>query len=583
MMKGKTRRTKQAVGRRVLRGGRFGAWVRRYRWWLAGALVLATEVLLQVCYPPRYTLPFARYHNEWYGVKHRNGLAIKEQQAFAAAKVRLRASVGEKEVSLAALGASLREADSFAALHTYPLHWRLVPFSVLWQWPRVASLPVSFDEAALTQFVAAFAKESHRPPSNAALQLRDGQVIATPAVVGKTVDQAALRAAIERAQYGAAATATIVAPERDIAPAATADDLTKVRQQAESALAKRLQIIVAERDEVFTPSREQVASWLQIADVDGQTTLQLQAPAVERYVAELNKKVARQAGETVVTMLDGREESRQDGAAGEQFDAAAFASQLRAALFEGGQSAEVQLRLVAVPPAIKVVQRYTNSQAGLQAKLQEIGRRYNVRISLRQLDGAGWQASYRGDESTPSASTYKLYIALRLFEEIAAGRTSWQASMLDTSVAGCFDRMILHSTNQCAEAWINQFGRRQLNEFVHQRGISMVTTFTSWDATRTSANDLVRVLAGVQSGTLVNGPHRDKLLDMLRRQIWRTGIPVGTKGWTSNKVGFLWDYVHDAGIVHHPRGTYVVAVMTKGASYGIIAQIIRELEALMYP
>ena len=70
---------------------------------------------------------------------------------------------------------------------------------------------------------------------------------------------------------------------------------------------------------------------------------------------------------------------------------------------------------------------------------------------------------------------------------------------------------------------------------------------------------------------------------MMSRQIWRQGIPAGTRGWTSNKVGFLWDYVHDVGVVHHPRGTYVMAVMTKGASYGIIAQITREIEALMYP
>ena len=155
--------------------------------------------------------------------------------------------------------------------------------------------------------------------------------------------------------------------------------------------------------------------------------------------------------------------------------------------------------------------------------------------------------------------------------------------MLDTTVAGCFDRMILHSTNQCAETWINQFGRGHLNQFLQVRGISEATTFTSYDATRTSANDLLRVVEGVYNGQLASGHNREKLLDMMSLQIWRQGIPAGTQGWTSNKVGFLWDYVHDVGVVHHPRGTYIVAIMTKGANYGIIAQITRELEAFMYP
>lgn len=577
-----TRRTKQTTGRRVVYSG-LGVWVRRYKWWLLVVAVLMVEVFVQVLYPPRYTLPFARYNHEWYGFKHRNGLAIKEQRAFAAAKVRLQASAGTSDVELAALGASLRETDSFEALHHYPLYWRVVPFSILWQWPQVASLSVAFDDDALGRSVAAFASEKKIAPKNATLQLRDGQVVATPATIGKEVDEAALRTTIMQAQYDIVGTTTITVPEREIAPTATADDLAAVREQAELAVAKQVRITVAGRDDIFTLTREQVASWLQITEVDGVATLQLHAPAVESYIAELNKKVARPAGETVVSLVDGREASRQEAPAGERINQADFIEQVRAALFTAGRYKYMQAQLVAVPPSIKTVQSYSNSQAGLDAKLQEIGRRYNVRISLKQLNGAGWQASYRGDESTPSASTYKLYIALRLFEEIQAGRTSWQAAMLDTSVAGCFDRMILHSTNQCAEAWINQFGRRELNEFLRQRGISHVTTFVSRDATRTSANDLVRILAGVYDGTLVNGPHREKLLDMLKRQIWRKGIPAGTKGWTSNKVGFLWDYVHDAGIVHHPRGTYVMAIMTKGANYGIIAQITRELEAFMYP
>ena len=50
-----------------------------------------------------------------------------------------------------------------------------------------------------------------------------------------------------------------------------------------------------------------------------------------------------------------------------------------------------------------------------------------------------------------------------------------------------------------------------------------------------------------------------------------------------DKVGFLWDYTHDTAVVRHPRGTYVVTIMTRGQSYARIAQITREIERLMYP
>lgn len=94
---------------------------------------------------------------------------------------------------------------------------------------------------------------------------------------------------------------------------------------------------------------------------------------------------------------------------------------------------------------------YTNSQAGFQAKVNEIGGRYNVRISLKQLNGVGWEANYRENESTPSASTYKLFVAIKLFDEMKKGNRNWDTQILGTSTSDCFYQMIIVSTNACAE------------------------------------------------------------------------------------------------------------------------------------
>jgi len=150
-------------------------------------------------------------------------------------------------------------------------------------------------------------------------------------------------------------------------------------------------------------------------------------------------------------------------------------------------------------------------------------------------------------------------------------------------VAGCFERMTVASTNPCAEKWIAIFGREYINNFIYARGFSSGTSFTTGSANQTTAADLTKYMIGLNDGTLVSGANRDRLLSSLGRHPYRYGIPTGSAGVVHDKVGFLWDYVHDAAIVQHPRGTYIMTIMTKGQSYAAIATATREIERIMYP
>ncbi len=144
--------------------------------------------------------------------------------------------------------------------------------------------------------------------------------------------------------------------------------------------------------------------------------------------------------------------------------------------------------------------------------------------------------------------------------------------------------MTIASTNPCAVAWLDSFGRTNMNNFVYARGFSGGTSFTNPMAVHTTANDLRKFMAGLHSSSLVKGAQRDRLLHSLSVHPYRYGVPTGSAGSVQDKVGFLWDYVHDAAIVRHPKGTYIVAIMTKGAGgYARIASITRELERIMYP
>jgi hypothetical protein len=334
---------------------------------------------------------------------------------------------------------------------------------------------------------------------------------------------------------------------------------------------------------VFTPDAATKASWLVIKNTPTSAELSTDSEAILRYVAEVNGKVKTDPTATVINLVDGNEASRQDGKAGAALDSTSIGTSLAEAL-TGKRAPAVAATLQSVAPETKYNRSYSHTQDGLRAYVAYATSTQNVRIVVQQLDGQGWSASGRASESIPSASTYKLYVMMRVFDDINSGKLSWDTPMLDTNAGGCFERTIVPSTNPCAEEWIRQYGRNELNDYVHGKGFSSGTGFTFSDATHTTAGDLAKYLIGLNNGTLVNGNNRAMLLDKMSRQLYRYGIPTGVSATrVEDKVGFLWDYIHDAAIVHKPQGTYVLVIMTKGYSYGYIANVARQIDTIMYP
>ena len=67
----------------------------------------------------------------------------------------------------------------------------------------------------------------------------------------------------------------------------------------------------------------------------------------------------------------------------------------------------------------------------------------------------------------------------------------------------------------------------------------------------------------------MNSSDTDRLLGLMKRQKYRDGIPAGTGLPVADKVGFVDDVIHDAGIVYSPKGTYVLVIMTTSNWSGI--------------
>lgn len=558
-----------------------------HRWLLLSVcFVLALVIAVQLAYPSDRGLPLASANGVELAYASHDKMAKVITDQFAATKIKL--TVGDKSViyPLGKAGAVPNTEDMITKLEDYPLWQRLVPGSILWQPAQLKLADVYFDKIPFETFAKARSKDLTFPPQNARLAIKNGKLTATAEHAGSTVDSAALQKAMSTAELKLGQTTTLNAPSKRTPPNKTLRDLAQVRAQAETVLARKLTVLAA--GQKFVPSDTEVASWILLkTDATGDVTLAVDAAKVTAYLATINKKVGVPAGQTNIDLVNGQESSRTTGKTGKAIDSAGLVKQIRAQLLVGSGDIMLSATFVDVLPSVIYNHRYTATEAGLRAYVTDVANSQNMHIVVQQLEGPKWYAAAREHESIPSGSTYKLFVAKMLFDRIDKGQIHWNDPMLDTDVAECFDRMTVASTNPCAEAWIAQFGRQNINNTIYSLGFSTGTTFTAPDATHTTAADLNKFMIGLDNGSLIPaGANRDRLLYNLSRHPYKYGIGTGSSvpaNQIYDKVGFLWDYIHDTAIVPHPRGKYILTIMTKGQSYAAIANVTREIERIMYP
>lgn len=550
--------------------------------WVA-FLVCSAVIAGQLLYPLDRAVPLAFVNDRMVGLSHHNTMAKLLTEQFDMTKVKLTVEGGKSvEYSLKATGAEPNTERMIEQLSDYPFWQKLIPFSIVWQVRQLKSMDVYYADAILRQFSQKSSQQLSFPAANARLAIKDGALVATSEKSGREVTSDQVHAVLAEAKMQLGATTTVAVPAKYLRAKHSMAKFAEIRMQAEAALKRPVAVKADGR--VFTPDKSETASWLVLdTAADGGVTLRADAERIAAYVASINQQVGTPAGQTNITIVDGRETGRTTGHAGTAIDSQRLTDEIAAYLLNGEGTAPLTAQFVPVQPSVIFNNRYTATQAGLQAYLDDIGKSRNVRVMVQQLDGERWAASTRANESTPSGSTYKLYVALMLFDKMKKGEVSWNDPMLDTTVNTCFDRMTIASTNPCAEKWLAEWGYDTINNFIYAHGFSGGTTFTHPLAKHTTAADLTKYMIGLNDGSLVNEPYRSRLLHSLSVHPYRYGIPTGSKGRVYDKVGFLWDYIHDTAIVQHPRGTYIMTIMTRGQSYAAIASITREIEKIMYP
>lgn len=546
---------------------------------LSSAVVLAIQLL----YPPDRALPLVKVAGEHVGWQSHEELAEAITTNFRDSTLKLVVD-GQitSEVSLASVGAEPNTEAMIERLVEYPFLQRFIPFSIFFYTKDLISTDIYYNTTVLQAASEEQAAKLSIAPTNARLAIEGGVLIATAEKRGSTVDTDAVYRAISEATPSLGDATSVVIPAERADPQATAASLDIVRSAAEEALGR--QVIIRAGTHTFMPDDVTVASWLKIGiDESGETVLELANDKVNEYVDIIDKEAGVPPGQTNINLTNGREISRETGDSGIATDRELLNTQIAQWLIEGEGQSEIFAIFKEVAPSIIYDNKYTATEEGLRTYIADVAEKMDVRIAVQQIDGGKWSASVRADESTPSASTYKLFVSKWLFDQMNKGIVQWNDPMLGTTVSTCFDRMTIASTNPCAESWLAQAGRANFNEYVYGLGFSQGTTFTHPVATHTTANDLQKMMLGVYDESIIGGAHKERLLRSLSTHPYGYGIPTGSSGEVWDKVGFLWDYVHDTAIVQHPKGTYVMTIMTKGQSYATIANLTREIERIMYP
>jgi beta-lactamase class A len=174
-------------------------------------------------------------------------------------------------------------------------------------------------------------------------------------------------------------------------------------------------------------------------------------------------------------------------------------------------------------------------------------------------------ASHQPDKQFFTASIYKLYVAYLALIDIQNGTQNPDTPVLGgQTLKQCIHKMIHSSDSPCGEKVLNTMG---LATVTKQLNTEFKLTNTSFPAFVTSAQDAATILRRLQAKQDLNEENTTFLLDAMKTQIYRTGLPKGMPEATvADKIGFNdpleW---HDTAIITLPNGReYIVSILGGG-------------------
>lgn len=526
-------------------------------------------------------MPFARLDNERIGGKNDTKLAqsIIDRYAHTRLELATKGPVKNQSSTVLAAEAGLQPdiAQALKGVKSYPLWQRLIPFSGVY----VALTKNQPIEATIdTQRFNAYAKERLAEckvePKNASVMIRDANVAIDPAKDGQACNNKDLTKAVQAVILRPSVAKVSIKAER-VEPERKDKDVQGLLDEAQKLASRQLKLKLLETE--YPVAKEQIVAWMVFSEdpVNKKAMhVAIDSSKVREYVAMMQAKIYIAPTVTTVWTVDGVERNRTEGTSGRGLNHSTTAEALKVQVLKG--DGVVTGDILAIPSRVFYERSYSATRAGLQAMLNDlVSEKGDFAIAVRMSDGT--VVSANGTKRYHPASTYKMYVAYALLKRVEQGSMNWSdGATAGKNIEQCMDVMIVNSDNTCAEWLGDKMGWAAIQNEV--RAIGLANTSTIRGGMYSTAEDESLFLAKLQFGSILDDASRDKLLGLMKRQVYRQGIPAGTGVAVADKVGFLDGKLHDAAIVYGQK-TYALTILSQGSSWANIADAARKINGQM--
>lgn len=539
-------------------------------------LAVGASLTLQVLYPRSWTLPQTTIGGRKFGltsqksIEHEIGQLNDRMLAIRSGEALMNYKAHE-------LGITFNGGQDAKTATQYSWAERLVPFSFFTEHRSVPSFSYNLDEKKAEEFAAGLAKYN-KAPANAVVKLEGTNVSMERAQTGYSYEPHKVKEEMRQLKLSHSL-ATQIDPE-----VAEPDITDAVAEQAAAILKERLSkpltISVAGKSVKF--DEPTIATWTQLVPdaTNKKLTITYDRAKVKAVLAPFEKQVYVPAVPKGVSMVDGVTVASTAGADGRALALEPTVDSVLGAL--NGNSATAEAKTQAILAPARVNRGYTRSSKGIQALLeywsQSSGGQWGVVV--RDFNGT-IGASVNPNRQFTSASIYKIYVAYVVYAKADAGQISLNSPTSNgNTVNGCLEVAIVRSDNPCAEVLGDMIGWHANDGFLRSHGFGSTTLNSG--GLKTTAQDSATFMLSLQNGTLLSAGSQGALLDKLRHNVYRSGIPAGSSGIpVADKIGSLDTYQHDVGIVYHPKGAYVLSVMSFGSSMSKIRELAAQVRAVM--
>lgn len=531
-------------------------------------------ILAQLLYPGDTALPFSRLNGDMVGFSSEQAIASKLQADYGRSSVTTNIRGTTATVPLATTGLVTDNERILSGLSDYPWYLQLIPFSSVVK-GLLTNQPVAVttDENRFDLYFTERSKECAVAPKNAGVVVKDGEVQLDPAKDGQMCSRASLKQQLtvrplEKTGLSVTVKTTAVKPDR------SNQDVQPLLAEAKKVAEHQLTLIMAGK--TYQIDKPTLVSWLAFLEDPNtkQPTLGLNDEAVKAYLTTIQKDIYIAPGVTVITTKDSIETGRVPGASGQGINHQATTEAIRKQVLDGDGT--VTATLAVLPPSVQYNRSYSKTPEGLQALVNDIVKdKGDFAISVRKLGDSGVHTN--GDKTYHPASTYKLFVAYSVLKRVDDGRFSLgQTTSGGQTLAQCLDNMIVNSDNACAEWFGQAIGWGSITN--ESRAIGATRTNLNTTNPVSTPNDMALLLQKLESNQLgLSEASRSRLLDAMKRQVYRKGIPAGVGVTVADKVGFLEGYLHDSAIVYAPSGVYVLVIYSNGSSWAAIADAAKQI------